>query len=152
MHDDHRHNQCIQSALARADKLCTEKKLRLTPIRHRVLELIWQSHKPIKAYDLLAQLSDEHHIEKPPTVYRALEFLLDNHLIHKIESSNAYIGCEFEHVAGACQFLICDQCEEVKEVKEPSLNATLMKTSENEGFTPRQTHVEIHGLCAQCSK
>ncbi len=152
MHEHHRHTDCIQNALARANKLCTDNKLRLTPIRSRVLELIWQSHKPIKAYDLLALLSDDKHIEKPPTVYRALEFLLENHLIHKIESSNAYIGCEFDHADDACQFLICDECEEVKEVKESSLNATLDKVSQNEGFTPRHTHVEIHGLCSRCAK
>jgi len=152
MHDQHRHKQCIQKALAKANKLCTEKKLRLTPIREKVLELIWQSHKPIKAYDLLAQLSDKNHIEKPPTVYRALEFLLNNHLIHKIESCNAYIGCEFEHTEDTCQFLICDECEEVKEIKKAALRDMLFQTSENEGFTPHQTHVEIHGLCAHCAK
>ena len=152
MHQQHRHTLCIKNALARANKICTEKQVRLTPIRSKVLELIWQSHKPIKAYDLLAQLSNHNHIEKPPTVYRALEFLLDNQLIHKIESSNTYIGCEFDHKCGDTQFFICDQCDEVKEVQESKLDQTLLETSQKQGFIPHQTHVEIHGICAQCAK
>ena len=88
MRQNHQHNQCIKTALDRAKHTCDESGVKLTPIRRKVLELILQSHKPIKAYDLLAQLSDSDHMEKPPTVYRALDFLLDNHLIHKIESSN----------------------------------------------------------------
>ena len=85
MRDSHHHKQCIKDALTRAEQTCRTKGVRLTPIRKKVLELVWQSHKPIKAYDLLGLLSSSNHIEKPPTVYRALEFLLDNHLIHKIE-------------------------------------------------------------------
>ena len=111
MRETHRHTKCIKSALDRANRVCRENGVRLTPIRRKVLELIWQSHKPIKAYDLLAQLSTGDHIEKPPTVYRALDFLLDNHLIHKIESANAYIGCEFEHSEHDSKFFIGDECD-----------------------------------------
>lgn len=152
LRDQHRHNTCIKSALERADQICIKKSLRLTPIRKKVLELIWQSHKPIKAYDLLAKLSSDSHIEKPPTVYRALDFLLENHLIHKIESSNAYIGCEIDHQVLDSKFFVCDQCEEVKEMHEPKLNKTLLETSRKQGFIPSQTSIEVHGICARCAK
>lgn len=152
MRDRHHHNQCIKNALEKAERICRERSLRLTPIRRKVLELIWQSHKPIKAYDLLAQLSSDNHIEKPPTVYRALEFLLENHLIHKIESSNAYIGCEFDHDKTDSKFFICDRCDEVKEVHEPKLDKSLLEASKRQGFTPNQTTIEIHGTCARCAK
>jgi len=99
----------------------------------------------------LAKLSDADHIEKPPTVYRALEFLLENQLIHKIESSNSYIGCEFTHEQHQSQFLVCDSCNEVMELQEPLLNSALAETSESKGFVVRQTHVEIHGVCADCA-
>jgi Fur family zinc uptake transcriptional regulator len=148
----HKHKQCIKSALERAEKICRENGVRLTPIRRKVLELIWQSHKPIKAYDLLAQLSTGEHIEKPPTVYRALEFLLENHLIHKIDSSNAYIGCEFDHHENDSKFFICDVCDEVKEVHAPKLDKTLLETSKNQGFTLNQTNIELHGVCARCDR
>ena len=77
MYKKHSHQKCIKSALVRAKRVCSQNGTKLTPIRQTVLELIWQSHKPIKAYDLLAQLSSSDHVEKPPTVYRALEFLLE---------------------------------------------------------------------------
>lgn len=152
MRERHRHNQCIKNALEKAERVCSDKSLRLTPIRRKVLELIWQSHKPVKAYDLLNQLSSDEHIEKPPTVYRALDFLLENHLIHKIESCNAYIGCEVNHNEMDSKFFVCNQCDEVKEVCEPKLDKSLLEASKKQGFIPNQTKVEIHGTCAKCSR
>tara|TARA_R110002049_G_scaffold252264_2_gene427283 strand:- start:18920 stop:19378 length:459 start_codon:yes stop_codon:yes gene_type:complete len=152
MRERHRHNVCIKDALARAERVCAKRAIRLTPIRRKVLELIWQSHKPVKAYDLLASLSTEGHIEKPPTVYRALDFLLENHLIHKIESSNAFIGCEIDHNKLDSKFFVCDECDEVKEMHEPKLDKTLLETSQKQGFIPNQTSIEIHGTCARCAK
>ena len=152
MRERHRHNLCIKDALTRAEQVCSKRSIRLTPTRRKVLELIWQSHKPIKAYGLLAKLSTEGHIEKPPTVYRALDFLLENHLIHKIESSNAFIGCEVDHNKLDSKFFVCDECKEVKEMYEPKLDKTLLETSQKQGFVPNQTSIEIHGTCARCAK
>lgn len=152
MREQHQHRKCISNALQRAEQICSDRSIRLTPIRRRVLELIWQSHKPVKAYDLLNLLSSEDHIEKPPTVYRALDFLLDNHLIHKIESNNAYVGCELDHNENDSKFFVCDQCNEVQEVHEPKLDKSLQEASKKLGFTPNQTSVEIHGICARCAK
>lgn len=152
MRKKHSHKKCVQQALERAEQCCRQHGGRLTPIRKKVLELIWQSHKPVKAYDLLAQLSSDQFVEKPPTVYRALQFLLDNHLIHRIESQNAYIGCETDHESMDSKFLICDQCNEVEELIEPKLNQTLSEMSQRQGFIPNLVNVEIHGICAQCAK
>lgn len=152
MRRNHRHNQCIKSALERAEQACTLSGARLTPIRRKVFELIWQSHKPIKAYELLAQLSSSDHIEKPPTVYRALDFLLENQLIHKIESSNRYIGCEIQHKEQDCKFFVCDHCNEVEELHEPKLNKSLREAGSKQGFTINQINIEIHGICAGCAK
>ena len=91
-------------------------------------------------------------LKKPPTVYRALDFLLENHLIHKIESSNAFIGCETDHHKLDSKFFVCDECDEVKEVHEPKLDKTLLETSQKQGFIPNQTSIEIHGTCARCAK
>ena len=91
-------------------------------------------------------------MEKPPTVYRALQFLLDNHLIHRIESCNGYVGCELEHDQTDSKFLVCDRCHQVEEISEPALDKTLNETSRKQGFTPNQTNVEIHGICANCAK
>ena len=148
----HSHTKCIKDALSNAEQICTERGCKLTPTRKKVLQLIWTSHKPIKAYDILAQLSSDDFIEKPPTVYRALEFLLDNNLIHRIESQNTYIGCNVDHSSMDSKFFICDECDEVEELTESNFNKALIDVSEKQGFTPSLVNVEIHGTCAQCAQ
>ena len=91
--DGHDHRRCVADALDKAEALCSDRGARLTKLRCRVLELVWNSHAPIGAYDVLRRLSQEHQSAAPPTVYRALDFLLEQGLIHRIESLNAYIGC-----------------------------------------------------------
>ena len=151
MFKDHSHANCINTAIKKAETLCDKRNIRFTPIRRKVLALILEQHTPIKAYDILAKLSDADHIEKPPTVYRALEFLLENQLIHKIDSSNSYIGCEFAHDQHESQFLVCDSCNEVMELQEPLLSSALTEASQSKGFIMQQSHVEIHGVCAECT-
>lgn len=85
----HHHATCIEDALATAEKLCSERKQRFTPLRRRVLELVWQSHRPVGAYEILRQLTAEEGCPAPPTVYRALDFLLDQGFIHRINALNA---------------------------------------------------------------
>ena len=90
----HDHSHCVTHALGEAESLCTKSGVRLTDLRRRVLELVWQSHKPLGAYDILAVLSEQDgRRAAPPTVYRALDFLLENGLVHRIASLNAFIGC-----------------------------------------------------------
>ena len=150
MWEKHSHKQCIKEALRRAEQVCLIHKCRLTPIRRGVLQIIWESHKPIKAYNILAQLSSDDFLEKPPTVYRALQFLLDNHLIHRIESQNAYIGCNASHKNLGSKFFICDECNEVEELVEPAINKVLRAAGKKQGLAPSLINVEIHGTCAQC--
>ena len=152
MWEKHSHKKCVQEALAHAEKICAKHGCKLTTIRKKVLQLVWNSHKPIKAYDILAQLSSDNFIEKPPTVYRALEFLRDNNLIHRIESQNAYIGCSTKHDSLDSKFFICDECHEVEELTEPAVTKTLNKVSKQQGFIPNLVNVEIHGICAQCAQ
>ncbi len=148
----HRHAKCVDDALRRAEVLCKQHHSRLTPIRKKVLELVWSNHKPVKAYDVLAQLGADGFVEKPPTVYRALDFLLENNLVHRIASLNAYVGCNVDHQDYDSKFLICDQCNEVEELVEPKLNQALAEVSQKQKFLPFMVNVEIHGTCAQCAQ
>ncbi len=148
----HSHAKCVNDAMKRAELLCSKHSSKLTPIRRKVLKLVWDSHKPIKAYEILARLSTGNFIEKPPTVYRALDFLLENNLVHRIESLNAYVGCSIEHRSCGSKFFICDQCNEVEELNEPKLNKVLTGASKKQNFIPHLVNIEIHGMCAQCAQ
>src|SRR5919204_1424092 len=89
----HDHDSCIDRALDRAAQLCEERGARLTALRREVLALVWRGHEPVGAYAILEALRRSHPGAAPPTVYRALDFLIEHGLIHRIESLNAYVGC-----------------------------------------------------------
>ncbi|MDX5439611.1 MULTISPECIES: Fur family transcriptional regulator [Marinobacter] len=146
----HNHEACVSQALADARAICRQQNARLTPIRERVLELIWQSHKPLGAYDILAMLGTEGHNAAPPTVYRALDFLLQYGLVHRIASLNAFTGCTHagEHHRGT--FLICRQCSNVLELDVPEVMGAVEAAAAAVAFRPEEVTLEIAGLCPRC--
>ena len=148
----HDHEHCIEDAIAAADRLCADKGLRFTPLRRRVLELVWSSHKPVGAYALLDELRNEELGSAPPTVYRALDFLIDNGLIHRIERMNAFVGCSHpgENHRGFC--LICGECGNAEELESASLADTIAASAGRRGFAARDMTLEVTGLCGQCRK
>ncbi|MGK2740714.1 Fur family transcriptional regulator [Tepidicaulis sp. LMO-SS28] len=148
----HDHSLCVDDALARAREACEAAGVRLTPIREEVLRIVWDSHKPIGAYDVLARLAEKHGNPKPPTVYRALDFLLEQGLVHRIESLNAYIGCSHENGdEHSSQFLICRECGNAKEISDPAIGAALKKAAAAEGFKAEKRVIEVTGLCHDCA-
>lgn len=148
----HNHARCVEAALADADALCRRRGLRFTRIRRRVLELIWRSHRPAPAYELLQQLRREKHNAEPPTVYRALDFLMENSLAHKIESLNAYVGCAHPHNRHGGQFLICSDCRQVAELDDPALRKLIAATAARAGLEAARQTIEITGRCRGCRK
>ncbi len=163
----HDHGACVRGALATAARLCAARGARLTPLRRRVLELVWRghapgshapgNHAPVRAYDLLARLTArEQRPAAPPTVYRALEFLLAQGLIHRIESLNAYVGCMNPegHPEGAHggQFLICSDCGAAAEVHDPRVDAAVARRAEELGFAVRRKTIEVEGVCPPCQR
>ncbi|MFW5824507.1 MAG: Fur family transcriptional regulator [Marinobacter sp.] len=146
----HNHDACVRDALAEAESICQARKARLTPVRRRVLELIWDSHRPLGAYDLLGVLTQEGHNAAPPTVYRALDFLQQHGLVHRIASLNAFVGCNHarEHHTG--MFLICQQCRNVHELASDEVNRAITSASKAHGFVPAETTIEVAGLCPLC--
>lgn len=150
-HEAHDHDRCIRDALEAAERICAERGVRLTPNRRRVLELLWGSHEVMGAYDLLAELQKEDPSAKPPTVYRALDFLLEQGLVHRIESVNGFTRCEEPMRHRVCQFLICDQCGLVQELHSRHLFENLEAAAEDLGFTPTIQTVEVHGRCRACA-
>ncbi len=149
-HHDHEH--CVEDAVTAAEKLCAAKDLRFTPLRRRVLELVWSSHKPVGAYALLDQLRDEKLGSAPPTVYRALDFLIDNGLIHRIERMNAFVGCSHPGEAHRGFFLICGDCGNAEELHSDGLAETIATSAGRRGFTAREMTLEVTGTCGDCRK
>jgi Fur family zinc uptake transcriptional regulator len=146
----HDHEDCIRDALAAAERCCQQQGARLTAIRRRVLELVWASHEPVGAYGLLDRLAAEGVKAVPPTVYRALDFLMEQGLVHRLERLNAYVGCSHRHGPHAAQFLICAGCGRVAELDDPALAAALLQSAKSRGFTVERQTVEVEGLCPEC--
>ena len=137
--------------LERAEALCRERGVRLTNIRKTVLQLLCVSDKPLSAYELLDRMRGVVKNPAPPTVYRALDFLLEQGLVHKLESLHAYVGCAHPDHPHASQFLICDDCGEFAEVEDPSVAKSLKAASGAIGFRTKRPVVELLGTCAQCT-
>ena len=144
------HEVCIESAMRDAEEICQVKGLRFTELRKEVLKLIWLSHNPSKAYDILEMLKGKAWSAKPPTVYRALDFLLENGLVHKLDSINAYIGCSHPRDHNRCYFLICTECNEAKECCSPELSKAIEVAWKNNSFSPQRVTLEVLGQCDAC--
>lgn len=139
-----------QALLQRAIDICLDKKLRFTAIRQRVFLLILEQQGAVSAYDLLEQLKKHDSSAKPPTIYRALDFLLENHFIHRIESLNAYLKCEHFGCEHPMQLLICDKCKQVIELSDPVIDNAFSAQAERSGFKITNKVLEAHGICNGC--
>ena len=161
-HHDHDHD-CTDpshhvddagSFIAAVQHACSQRGLRLTPIRERVLALIADAGQPIKAYDLLDKVRDGDGpgAAAPPTIYRALDFLLANGFIHKLESVNAFVACHHPNaVQHSVPFLICSRCHGAVELEDQAIVTLLDSKARELGFSPQAQTLEVHGLCAACS-
>ena len=148
------HVQDAAGFIAAVERACAERGLRLTPIRARVLHLIAEAGQPIKAYDLLDQVrrGEGPGAAAPPTVYRALDFLLANGFIHKLESVNAFVACHHPNAARhSVPFLICDSCHKAVELEDERIVANLDARARALGFVPQVQTLEVHGLCERCA-
>jgi len=144
-------NKELTRVLERAQTLCRERGVRLTDQRKTALRLLCVSDKPLGAYELLERMRGVIKNPAPPTVYRALDFLLEQGLVHKIESLHAYVGCTHPDHPHEGQFLICDDCGEVAEVEDSGVARSLKAAGQAIGFHTKRPVVELLGTCAQCT-
>jgi Fur family transcriptional regulator, zinc uptake regulator len=149
--EPHDHRRCVRSAVTQALDLCASRGARLTELRRQVLELVWRSHAPIGAYQILEQLAGSRGRVAPPTVYRALEFLGREGLIHRIDSLNAYVGCPSPARPHQAYFFICRDCGDAAEFHDERLAAALARCVDRAKFHVDAATVELSGLCGRCS-
>lgn len=148
---DHDHAACVAEVMTRAEACCGASGARLTPLRRRVLETLAGSHVPLGAYELVERLG--HAGERPPpmSVYRALDFLAAERLVHRIESRNAYLACGRAHGPDdVLVFLICEHCGTTAELASHAVERDLAWATRSAGFTPKDPVIEIAGTCAAC--
>jgi len=147
----HDHTACFAGTIKAAVTLAETLGLSLTSLRRRVLEIVAASHRPMGAYDVLAELGRTYASRPaPPTVYRALDFLLRHGFVHRIESLNAYVACFAPATRHAAHFLLCRVCGRVAEIEAPALSLVLDEVSKAADFKIEREIVEIAGLCSDC--
>ena len=147
----HNHDRCSADALSHAEVLCRARGERLTPIRREVLATLAADHRPFGAYELIDRLAADKKRLAPITVYRALDFLVANGLVHRIESRNAYLACINNHAdSETVVFLICENCGAVGEAASSSVAETIAAAAKSAGFTPHAPVIEISGICSHC--
>jgi Fur family zinc uptake transcriptional regulator len=146
---DHDHAVCRRSALQTAERVCAERGLALTPIRRQVLEIIWTSHAPLGAYEILGQLPRAGRAPGPMTVYRALEFLVGAGLVHRLDSLNAFVGCPHADDDHTGPLLVCRRCQRVEEVAGDGIGRAVRRAAAGHGFAA-DLPLEVKGLCAAC--
>ncbi len=146
----HDHHSCVEAAVARASSLCLRRGVRLTALRRRVLELVWRRHEPVGAYTILHSLRRRGRVAAPPTVYRALDFLLQHGFVHRIESRNAFVGCARPGSSHPGQFLICGKCGSAAELADSRIDGAIARRAARVGFTVENQTIEVSGLCPRC--
>ncbi len=144
------HSLCVESAMKKAEILFSEHHIQFTKLRQNILKLIWESHVPLKAYDILEKLKVEELSAKPITVYRILDLFLANKIIHKLESQNKFLGCAHPGGEHNCYFLICKECHKVEEGCEENLLENIYTQLNKKSFSVEHITLEILGTCKSC--
>ncbi len=153
MNIHHKHHISVDNAIQRAEEICLSQNVKFTKLRKNILKLIWENKVPIKAYEILETLKINFPSSKPITIYRTLDFLLANKLIHKLETQNSFMPCSNpQSTSHHCYFIICLECHKVEEgCKDDLLKAIFTNLSER-NFFPQKVVLEIQGICGDCQR
>lgn len=147
---DHDHDGCAGAVLARADAMAAREGLRLTPVRRRALEILLEQHRAMGAYEVLERLAEGGFGNQPPVAYRALDFLVDHGLAHRIRRLNAFAACMHPGESHSPVFLICDGCGTVAETPSAPVRAALEEAAAAHGFAIERVNTEVLGRCPAC--
>ena len=148
----HDHAPCAADAMVRAQSVLAQKGLRLTPVRRRTLEILLEGHRALGAYEVLARLAAEGFGAQPPVAYRALDFLEEHGLAHRIRRLNAFTACMHMGEVHSAVFLICRACSALSEAPAMATRASLDMAASGAGFVIETATIEALGLCPACQK
>ena len=150
--EHHDHSHCASATLKRAEAVAQDRGARLTPVRKRALEILLEAHRAMGAYEVLDRLSEEGFGKQPPVAYRALEFLVENGLAHRIRRLNAFTACMHPGESHAPVFLICSTCNSVLEAAADPVRAALNEAAQAHGFAIERANIEAVGFCPACAE
>jgi Fur family transcriptional regulator, zinc uptake regulator len=150
--DDHDHELCASQLMARAERACARRNARLTSLRRDVLGAVGESHCAAGAYEIIERLARNGPRPAPISIYRALEFLGDLGLVHRVESRNAFVACNRPHEAGRAVLMVCEDCGTVDEIEAASVFDRLDGLAGAEGFEISRAVIELSGCCAGCQE
>ncbi|HBS49327.1 MAG TPA: Fur family transcriptional regulator [Rhodobacteraceae bacterium] len=150
--DAHNHQRCVETGLVAAEAHCAAQGLRFTPVRRAALEVLLGEHRAMGAYELLDRLHEAGFGSQPPVAYRALDFLVANGFVHKIERLNAFIACAHPGATHSPAFLICRLCDSVAEAQSSLARGSLGEAAQSTGFRIERTVVEALGVCPACAE
>lgn len=148
---DHDHAHCAGDVLTRAESISAARGARLTPVRRRALEILLESHRAMGAYEVLERLAGEGFGHQPPVAYRALEFLVEQGLAHRIRRLNAFAACMSPGEAHSPVFFICRSCDAVAESRAAAVRGALEVAAAGIGFAVERMNIEALGLCPACT-
>jgi Fur family zinc uptake transcriptional regulator len=148
----HDHRACISRVLEDAGQVTAAAGARMTPVRRRTLEILLESHRALGAYDILRRLDAEGFGAQPTVAYRALDFLVEHGLAHRIERMNAFVACMHPAEGHDPAFMICRACKAVAETAQPASDGKLGRDAAEAGFQIERMVIEAEGLCPKCQK
>jgi Fur family transcriptional regulator, zinc uptake regulator len=144
------HDKCVSDIYSSINKICNETNLELTQLRKAILKILLETHVPIKAYDIVDKLKTDVRSIKPISVYRILDLFLKHKIVHKIHSLNSYIICSHPGMGHDCSFMICQKCNNIKELCKDEIFEKLVKTTDSHNFHIKDVVLELLGLCSNC--
>jgi Fur family zinc uptake transcriptional regulator len=142
----------IPDCLREADTLRRRQSVRLTSLRRAILEILIAADCPVKAYDIIEYMRDKGKRVTPATIYRTLDFLLQNGLVHRVHSLNAYIPCTAEHSNHVLLMFICSECQRATEINDQTLYASMQSRLKELGISLHDSRIEIQGTCKECMR
>lgn len=148
---DHNHDTCTHDVLHHAEELVRRDGIRLTPVRRRTLEILVSEHRAMGAYEVLDRLAADGFGNQPPVAYRALEFLVEHGLAHRINRLNAFAACMHPGEAHSPLFLICQACEAVAEAPADPVRTAVEQAAAQHDFAVERVNIEVLGTCPACA-
>lgn len=151
VHNHSAHPHSVAYQLLEAIRHCEQRGTRLTPIRQHVLTLLLEAARSLKAYELLEAMKQLYPQAKPPTVYRALDFLVEEGLIHRLDAVNAWTACQDVSGHHHDLLVVCTRCGKVAELSAPVISHQLQDMIQAAGFIQTTSETELRAMCQDCS-